>query len=93
MTMKVLILDTCAIVKFFINECGSETVRYIVDNRAKLGLRLRYLQGLNLRNSYGKKSHTIMSVNQKRKASLRAPIHISVLYFIFVTHIQFLNLK
>lgn len=40
MIMKILILDTCAIVKIFIDERGSETVRYIVDNRTKLGLNL-----------------------------------------------------
>ncbi|MDD5323126.1 MAG: type II toxin-antitoxin system VapC family toxin [Methylococcales bacterium] len=38
--MKILILDTCAIVKFFINEPGSETVRYIANNRTQLGLNL-----------------------------------------------------
>lgn len=40
MIMKILILDTCTIVKFFIDERGSETVRYIADNRTKLGLNL-----------------------------------------------------
>ena len=40
MIMKILILDTCAIVKFFIDEPGSETVRYIAENRTILGLNL-----------------------------------------------------
>lgn len=40
MIMKILILDTCAIVKFFMNEHGSETVRYIANNRTQLGLNL-----------------------------------------------------
>jgi hypothetical protein len=40
MIIKILILDTCAIVKFFINELGSETVRYIVNHRTQLGLNL-----------------------------------------------------
>jgi hypothetical protein len=40
MIMKILILDTCAIVKFFIDELGSETVRYIANNSTKLGLNL-----------------------------------------------------
>jgi len=38
MTMKILILDTCAIAKFFVAERGSDTVRYMIRNRTLLGL-------------------------------------------------------
>jgi hypothetical protein len=40
MIIKILILDTCAIVKFFLPEPGSETVKYLVNNRTLLGLNL-----------------------------------------------------
>ena len=40
MVMKILLFDTCAILKFFIEEPGSATVRYMVRNRVLLGLNI-----------------------------------------------------
>ena len=40
MAVKILLFDTCAILKFFINEPGSDTVRYMVRNRVLLGLNI-----------------------------------------------------
>lgn len=38
MAIKILLLDTSAIVKFFLPERGSEIVRWMVNNRVYLGL-------------------------------------------------------
>lgn len=38
MAMKILVLDTCAIVKFFVAEPGTDTVREMVRNRNQFGL-------------------------------------------------------
>jgi PIN domain nuclease of toxin-antitoxin system len=40
MAIKILLFDTCAILKFFIDEPGSDTVRYMVRNRVLLGLNI-----------------------------------------------------
>ena len=38
--MRILVLDTCAIIKNFITEPGSITVRWLVQNRAQYGLNI-----------------------------------------------------
>jgi hypothetical protein len=40
MTVRILVFDTCAIVKHFVTEPGSETVRWIVRNRVQYGLNI-----------------------------------------------------
>lgn len=39
MAIKLLVLDTCAIVKYFVPEPGTSTVRWMVRNRAELALK------------------------------------------------------
>ena len=40
MPMKFLVLDTCAILKFFVAEPGSDTVRWMVRNSVHFGLNI-----------------------------------------------------
>jgi len=86
MTMKVLILDTCAIVKFFINECGSETVRYIVDNRAKLGLSLS--ASIFARLEFEKLIWKKVAYNNVSKSKAKSIIESANTYFSLVFHIR-----
>ena len=40
MPIRILVLDTCAILKFFISESGSGTVKWMVRKRTQFGLNL-----------------------------------------------------
>ena len=40
MTIRILVFDTCAILKYFVDEPGSRTVKWIVRNQVKYGLNI-----------------------------------------------------
>ncbi len=40
MTIRILVFDTCAILKYFVNEPGSQTVRWIVRNHGQYELNI-----------------------------------------------------
>lgn len=75
MIMKILVLDTCAILKFFVPEPGSNTVKWMVRNRTRLGLNLSVstIARLEFESVLWKKTaHDQLTISQTRGILQRA---------------------
>ena len=75
MAIKILLFDTCAILKFFIEEPGSDSVRYMVRNRVLLGLNISVatIARLEFESALWKKTaHDQLSITQTRGILQRA---------------------
>ena len=75
MAIKILLFDTCAILKFFIEEPGSDSVRYMVRNKTLLGLNISVatIARLEFENVLWKKTaHGQLSIPQTRNILQRA---------------------